>query len=124
TAAKPAPRGAAAACANCGVVVAVRESKQAGEGTGLGAVAGGVIGGVVGHQFGGGRGKDALTVAGAVGGAVAGHQLEKQARAKTVYHVDVKMNDGTLRTFDYGTPPGLAVGAKVEVNGEQLSVRG
>lgn len=69
-AAKPAPAArVAATCPDCGVVTAIHEVKQAGEGTGAGAVAGGVLGGVVGHQFGGGRGKDAMTV----GGAVAGH---------------------------------------------------
>lgn len=117
-------RGAAAACPSCGVVVAVRETKQVGEGTGVGAVAGGVVGGVVGHQFGGGRGKDAMTVAGAVGGAVAGHQVEKQARATNTYHVDVKLNNGTTRTFAYANPPAFATGARIEVKGDQLVARG
>src|SRR5439155_11433061 len=34
-----------AACANCGVIEAVRPVQQKGQGTGLGAVAGGVLGG-------------------------------------------------------------------------------
>lgn len=113
---------AASVCADCGVVTAVRESKQAGEGTGVGAVAGGVIGGVVGNQMGGGRGKDAMTAVGVVGGAIAGHQIEKQARAKTVYQVDVKMDDGSVRTITQGTS--VAVGAKVRVSGNQLALRG
>jgi outer membrane lipoprotein SlyB len=116
------PKEAAAICTDCGVVVAVRESKQSGEGTGVGAVAGGVLGGVVGHQIGGGRGKDLATVAGAVGGAFAGHQVEKQVRAKTVYHVDVKMEDGSTRTITQATP--LAVGARVRVAGDQITQRG
>ncbi|GAB4469407.1 MAG: hypothetical protein OHK0044_11410 [Burkholderiaceae bacterium] len=125
SAAKPAPAApVAATCPDCGVVTAIHEIKQAGEGTGAGAVAGGLLGGVVGHQIGGGRGKDAMTVVGAVGGAVAGHQIEKQVRAKTVYRIDVKMEDGSLRSITQATPPALAVGAKVRVNGNQLVARG
>jgi outer membrane lipoprotein SlyB len=114
---------ASTACATCGVIVGVREVRQAGEGTGVGAVAGGVVGGVVGHQFGAGHGKDALTIAGAVGGAMAGHQIEKQARATTSWRVDVKMTDGTTRTFHYGTQPAFAAGERVEVKGTQLVAR-
>jgi outer membrane lipoprotein SlyB len=83
-----------------------------------------VVGGVVGHQFGGGHGKDALTIAGAVGGALAGNEVEKQARARILYHVDVKLDDGTARTFDYAQPPGVSVGLRVEVQGNQLRARG
>lgn len=85
-------RGAAPACPNCGVVVAVRETKQAGDGTGV--------------------------------GAVAGHQIEKQARATNTYHVDVKLNNGTTRTFAYANPPAFAPGARIEVEGDQLVARG
>jgi outer membrane lipoprotein SlyB len=123
TAPAPAAR-VAAACPDCGVVAAIHEVKQAGEGTGAGAVAGGVLGGVVGHQIGGGRGKDAMTVVGAVGGAVAGHQIEKQIRAKTVWRIDVKMEDGSMRSITQSNPPAFAVGAKVRVNGSQLVARG
>ena len=66
--------------------------------SGVGAVAGGVVGGLLGHQVGGGNGKKAMTVIGAVGGGVAGHEIEKQARATTVYKVTVRMDDGSLRT--------------------------
>jgi outer membrane lipoprotein SlyB len=119
-----APATTTAPCPDCGVIAAIHEVKQAGEATGVGAVAGGVLGGVVGHQFGGGRGKDAMTVVGAVGGAVAGHQIEKQARAKVVYRVDVRMEDGSLRSITQSTAPTFPVGAKVRVNGNQLVARG
>lgn len=115
-------RAAAPACNDCGVVVAVREVKQPGQATGVGAVAGGVVGGVVGNQFGGGRGKDAMTAIGVVGGAIAGHEIEKQSRAQTVYHVEVKMEDGSTRSFTQPAP--LAVGAKVRIDGRQLVLRG
>lgn len=119
TAAPPAPR----VCADCGVVQSVRESKQAGEGSGAGAVIGGVVGGVLGNQVGGGRGRDLATVAGAVGGAVAGHQIEKHQRATTIYHVDVKMDDGSTRTINLASNPNFALGTKVRVNGNQIALR-
>lgn len=50
----------------------------------VGAIGGAVAGGVIGHQFGGGRGKDAMTAAGAVGGAMAGkHMAEKSGEQQT-----------------------------------------
>ena len=117
-------QAAAPSCIRCGVVVGVHEVRRAGEGTGVGAVAGAVMGGVLGHQFGAGHGKDALTIAGAAGGALAGHQIEKQARATTSWRVDVKMNDGTTRSFSYGSEPAFAAGEKVEVRQGQLVARG
>ena len=65
-----------------------------------------------------------MTVLGAVGGALAGNQVEKQVRATTVYHVDVRMDDGSTRTLTYPTVPGVAAGTKVQVDGEKLVVRG
>ncbi len=110
-------------CTECGEVVGIRTTRQEGEGSGLGAVAGGVLGGVLGHQVGAGRGKDAMTIVGAVGGAFAGNQVEKQAKAQTVYLVDVRMADGTIRTFPQAAPPSLAVGAPVRVAGNTISAR-
>ena len=116
---KPAPtKLASAVCSNCGTVESVKSEKHKGEGTGLGAVGGAVLGGVVGHQLGGGNGKKALTVLGAVGGGLAGHEAEKQVRATTVYHVQMRMDDGSTRTVTQNTAP--AVGARFEVEGSQL----
>jgi uncharacterized protein YcfJ len=109
---------AAAVCANCGTVQSVTTEKQKGEGTGLGAVGGAVVGGVVGHQMGDGNGKKALTVLGAVGGGLAGHEIEKRARATTVYQVQLRMDDGSTRTVTHSSAP--AVGARFEVQGQQL----
>jgi outer membrane lipoprotein SlyB len=121
----PAPRAAEprepapiAICSTCGTVESVQAVKVKGEGTGVGAVAGGVIGGVVGNQMGSGNGRKALTVLGAVGGGFAGHEVEKHVKAKTVYSVKVRMDDGTLRTVQQSQAP--AVGAKVKVDGTQL----
>ncbi|MGE5386406.1 MAG: glycine zipper 2TM domain-containing protein [Betaproteobacteria bacterium] len=86
-------------CRDCGTVESVNEVKTQGEGTGLGAVAGGVLGGVLGNQVGRGRGKDVATVAGVIGGAVAGHQVEKSVRSEKQYHVNVRFDDGTYKTY-------------------------
>ncbi|MCZ6890089.1 MAG: glycine zipper 2TM domain-containing protein [Gammaproteobacteria bacterium] len=44
-------------------------------------IIGGLIGGLIGHQFGGGRGKTALTIAGAlVGGSIANNTARKRHR--------------------------------------------
>ena len=108
-------------CAHCGTVESVKAEKQKGEATGLGAVGGAVVGGVVGHQVGNGNGKKAMTVLGAVGGGLAGHEIEKHARATTVYHVLLRMDDGSTRTVTQSTAP--AVGARVEVQGNELKPR-
>ena len=111
---------AAPVCTTCGVVESVQAVQRKGEGTGIGAVAGGVVGGVVGNQIGKGNGRKAMTVLGAIGGGVAGHEIEKHARAETVYTVRVRMNDGTVRTVTRQQP--VAVGARVTVNGQTLRV--
>ena len=119
--AAPLPTSRVAVCATCGVVESVTAVKKKGQGTGIGAVAGGVVGGVVGHQLGGGSGKGALTVLGAVGGGFAGHEIEKRARSTTVYDVRVRMEDGSMRTFQRAQP--MAVGTHVTVQGSTLKVR-
>jgi outer membrane lipoprotein SlyB len=119
-AAKPAAPVAAAPCATCGVVESVQAVKKKGEGTGLGAVAGGVVGGAVGSQMGKGNGRTAMTVLGAIGGGVAGHEIEKRARAETVYQVRVRMDDGSVRSFQRPQP--LNVGTPVTVQGQSLRV--
>jgi outer membrane lipoprotein SlyB len=113
SATKPAP-----VCGHCGVVQSVRAVKKKGKGTGVGAVAGGVVGGAVGNQFGHGSGRAAMTVLGAVGGGLAGNEIEKRSRSVTVYQVQVKMDDGSVRSFEQATA--LAVGARVTVDGGKL----
>ena len=107
-------------CTTCGVVESVNTVHQKGQGTGLGAVAGGVLGGVLGHQVGGGKGKTAMTVLGAVGGGLAGNEVEKRARGETLYDVQVRMEDGSLRTFQRAQS--MAVGTHVVVEGKTLRV--
>ncbi len=109
-----------ALCTSCGVVESVSAVQQKGQGTGLGAVAGGVLGGVVGHQVGGGNGKTAMTVLGAIGGGLAGNEVEKRARAETMFDVQVRMEDGSMRTFRRSQA--MAVGTHVVVDGSTLRV--
>jgi outer membrane lipoprotein SlyB len=115
-----APVAAAPACVDCATVAAVRTIRVPGNGTGLGAVAGGVVGGVVGNQIGRGGGRTAARILGAIGGAVAGHEVEKQARATTRYEVDVRLDDGSQRTISVPTHPGVRVGDRVRVDGNQI----
>ena len=108
----------AALCTSCGIVESVTTVQQKGQGTGLGAVAGGVLGGVVGHQVGGGNGKTAMTVLGAIGGGLAGNEVEKRARAETRFDIQVRMEDGSIRTFQRAQS--MAVGTHVVVEGSSL----
>lgn len=106
--ARPAPAPAAAAtppvCRECGTVESIREVAAKGEGSGLGAIAGGVLGGVLGNQVGRGTGKDLATIAGAVGGAFAGHEVEKNVRTNKQYQVEVRFDDGSVRTYTLANP--------------------
>ena len=111
---------ALAACDNCGTVTDVKTVKKEGEGSGVGAVIGGVAGGVLGHQVGSGRGKDVATVAGAAGGAYVGHQVEKNKKSTTTYVVTVKLENGAVRTFNYGAPTAYKVGDRVKIVDKKL----
>ena len=117
-AAAPAPHKAK--CADCGVVVEVKEVEVKGEGSGVGAVAGGVVGAVVAHEIVDGRNQGIATVAGAAGGALAGHQIEKQVKAKKRYDVAVRMEDGSTRTVALAAAPALKSGDRVRVVGPNL----
>ena len=109
-----------AACDNCGTVTNVRTVKKEGEATGGGAVLGGVVGGVLGHQVGSGRGNTAATIVGAGAGAYAGHQIEKKKNEKTVYVVEVKMENGANRTFNYSEQTAFRTGDKVKIVDKKL----
>jgi outer membrane lipoprotein SlyB len=124
TAVKPATRQPPVAsmkksCTDCGVVEAVKEIEEKGEGTGLGAVVGGVAGAVVGHEI--SDGKDLGTVVGAAGGAIAGHQIERHARTTKHYEVDVRMADGKLKTVRFAAQPAWRSGDRVRVKDGMLT---
>jgi outer membrane lipoprotein SlyB len=115
---EPAPL--AKACENCGVVTAVEEVREQGEGTGIGALGGGVAGAVIGNQVGRGTTRKIATIAGAAAGAYGGHQAEKYIRGTIRYDVTVRMDDGTYRTISEKTNPALQPGDKVKVEGDSL----
>ncbi len=121
---QPAPVQAtrAAICVTCGTVQAVHEVKEKGQGSGIGAVGGAVVGGLLGNQVGGGNGKKVMTVIGAVGGGLAGHEVEKRVRSTVGYDVQVRMEDGSVRTIRSAEP--VAVGTRVFVEGGELRVGG
>jgi outer membrane lipoprotein SlyB len=101
---------------NFATVQAVREVKDAGEGTALGPVAGGIAGAVLGNQIGKGHGSQkVITVLGAAGGAFAGHAIEKQARGTTHWEVDVHRDDGANETVRSDVAPGYQPGQRVKL---------
>ena len=120
----PVPVAVAQICGNCGAVESVTpiERTTKPDGPGVGAVAGGVAGAVLGNQVGQGNGRTLATIIGAVGGGFAGNAIEKNVRKETVYHVSVRMEDGSRRTVEVAQPP--AVGSKVTVDGSSIRSNG
>ena len=111
----PAPR---AACTRCGRVESVTPVERRGDANGVGAVAGGVLGAVVGNQVGKGNGRALATILGAVGGGVAGNAIEKNVAKSTVYQVQVRMEDGSLRMLEQASAP--VIGSAVVVEGASM----
>ncbi|MFO1191470.1 MAG: glycine zipper 2TM domain-containing protein [Rhodoferax sp.] len=110
-------------CSTCGTVEAVTPiQRNVSQGSGVGAVAGGALGAVVGNQIGRGSGRMLATVIGAVGGGLAGNAIEKNIKKQTVYQVQVRMEDGSLRTLEQSSP--ATVGARVTVEGNQMRAEG
>ncbi len=107
----PQPVRAANVCSNCGTIASVTPVTRKGEGSGLGAIGGGVAGAVLGNQVGGGNGRALATVLGAVGGGYAGNAIEKNVRKVTVYQVQVRMDDGSMGSYESSS--NQAVGARV-----------
>jgi outer membrane lipoprotein SlyB len=117
----PAPAPVAVAvpvCANCGTVESVTPFQREADASGVGAAAGAVIGGVLGNQVGGGNGKTLATILGAVGGGWAGNTVEKKMKQVTHYRVQVRMEDGSLRTVEQSAA--IGVGERVTVDGATL----
>jgi len=117
-----APANAPAVCASCGVVTSVRYVERKGEGTGAGAVVGGVVGGVLGHQLGSGRGNTAATIAGVGVGAYAGNEVEKNAKKKSYYVINVQLDNGTRRSFTQGSNPPFREGDRIKIVDGRLAL--
>lgn len=120
-ASQPAVPNPVPVCSTCGRVESVTPVVRKGSTQGVGAVAGGVLGAVVGNQIGQGGGRALATILGAVGGGVAGNAVEKNMKKETVYQVQVRMDDGSLRTIEQSSLP--AVGTQVIVDGTTLRAR-
>lgn len=114
---------APAVCANCGRIESVNAISEPAQPSGVGMVAGAVLGGVLGNQVGGGNGRKIATVAGAVGGGYAGNEIEKRTRANTTYQVQVRMDNGSLRSFTFAHQPVWNTGDRVRVVDGQLTSR-
>jgi outer membrane lipoprotein SlyB len=103
-------------CAGCGVVAERRVETRDGNANGVGAVTGALVGGVLGHQIGSGGGRGAATVLGAVGGGFAGNAIEKKAKKVEVWHTSVTFRDGSTRTFEDESDPGVFEGQVVRID--------
>jgi outer membrane lipoprotein SlyB len=112
------------ACHSCGTVESIRTVEQQAKPSGVGAVAGAILGGVIGNRFGGGNGRALTTVGGAVGGGIAGNEIEKHTHTTTSYLVEVRMENGKLRSFHSSTAPGWHVGDPVQIVQGKLTPRG
>jgi uncharacterized protein YcfJ len=124
TAATPAPASEpvlvapAPVCLDCATVTAVTPVEREVPTGGTGAVAGGVLGAIVGNQIGRGSGRDVATVIGAIGGGIAGNQIEKKMKRVLVWQVDLRMDDGSRRSFELDRP--LTVGERVRYDGASV----
>ena len=99
----------------------VQIAKRGGE-SGVGAILGAVIGGVVGNRFGAGTGRALATTAGVVGGGLAGNAVEKNRNERDgeVYRVQVRFEDGSVRSFDFQRIDDLRVGDRVKYQDGQI----
>jgi outer membrane lipoprotein SlyB len=113
----------AAICNNCGEVSAIRAIQHTPKASGVGVVAGAVLGGILGNQIGSGNGRTLATVAGAGAGGYAGNEVEKSSRTTTSYVVEVRMDNGKIRSFPQ-SGEGWRVGDQVRVVNGHLTSRG
>jgi outer membrane lipoprotein SlyB len=102
-------------CAGCGVVSERRVETREGSANGGGTVTGALVGGVLGHEIGRGGGRGAATVLGAMGGGLAGNAIERKMNKVEVWQTSVMFKDGSARTFEDETDPGLMEGQLVRI---------
>ena len=99
----------------CGKVVSVTVEMRAGKASAVGTIGGAVVGGLLGHQLGQGTGNTVATIAGAAGGAYAGREVEKKVTQKKIHIVTVRMDDGTIRKFEFAKSVPVLSGDRVHV---------
>ncbi|WP_079417219.1 glycine zipper 2TM domain-containing protein [Thiomonas intermedia] len=104
-------------CSHCGTVAAVTPVQvHSQQNSPVGVIAGGIVGGLLGNQVGGGDGRKLATVAGAIGGGFAGNEIAKRVDSQTVYDVQVRMDDGQVRTLQLKVAP--PVGQRVQLGSD------
>lgn len=82
-----------------------------------------MAGGVLGHQIGSGRGNTVATIAGAGVGAYAGNQVEKNAKKKTYWVVDVNLDNNKKQSINLSSKPAFKQGDRVKVvDGNKLAL--
>ena len=116
----PPPPANAPVCNECGRVTAVRVIEKEGDTSAAGIIAGGVVGGLLGNQVGKGKGKTVATVAGAAGGAYAGSKIEGKMKATKTWAVSVRFDNGSERSFNFQSDPGLMAGDAVIASGSSI----
>ena len=109
-------------CDRCGTVRNLTHIKKKGEGGAAGIVGGAVVGGLLGNQIGKGSGRTVATVGGAVAGGYVGNEVQKSASSKMVWVTEVRMKDGTHRTFEQEPQPTWKMGSVVRLNSKGVLV--
>lgn len=99
---------ARAACASCGVVEIVRVVEHR-RGEPAGAPEHRLSESVLGYRMGGGGGEGFVLLLGAMAGAT------RAGGAARLYEVDVRMEDGAVRTFRHPLEPSWRLGDRVRV---------
>lgn len=108
-------------CNNCGQVEAIRAILQTPRFSGVGA--GALLGGILGHQIGHRNGNMLATVAAADVGGYVGNEVDKRSHTISSNVVDVRMQNGKLRSFQQPTGK-WQVGDLVRVEDGHLTSRG
>jgi len=103
-----------------GRVTSITPITTQGKETGLGMIGGAVVGGLLGNQIGRGNGRTLATVGGAVAGGYGGHVAENYYSRDTQYRVNVRMDNGTNRSFTYKAAPGFQAGERVHIENGTL----
>ncbi|EFP65633.1 MAG: glycine zipper 2TM domain-containing protein [Ralstonia sp.] len=103
-----------------GHVTSVTPITMQGKETGLGMIGGAVVGGLLGNQIGRGNGRTLATVGGALAGGYGGHVAENYYHRDTEYRVNVRMDNGTTRSFMYKAAPGFQAGERVHIENGTL----
>ncbi|MGM3275898.1 glycine zipper 2TM domain-containing protein [Ralstonia sp. 24A2] len=103
-----------------GRVTSITPITTQGKETGLGMIGGAVVGGLLGNQVGRGNGRTLATVGGALAGGYGGHVAENYYSRDTQYRVNVRMDNGTNRSFTYKAAPGFQAGERVHIENGSL----